>query len=501
MKSIFTFTGRLGLAFLAAALLAAWGPLAHAQTFAPSPAAPAATRAPASAKPQVSFPDAPLDPLASLNDRVYAGEKITLDFQNADIHNILRLIGEVSGLNVVVSDQVSGKVTLKLKNVPWDQALDIVLASKNLGAIKNGNVLRIDSMDNIRRAIPDPSDPSAKITLLMETFTPKYSSVSSVAAEMDKYKSVRGRVRVIGNDIYVEDDPTTMRTLKEIFRRNDKVTKQILIEARIVEASNDFSQNLGIRWGGYGGHNVTPSTENNQSTMSSRHTSSEAVGVPGSTTNSPAFPSVGESGGTTGSFYPGEHFGLLDIGGASGAMRLGYGFLNRSGTMLLNAELSANETLGETKVISAPRIMASNDTEVYIKQGTQIPYQSSSANAGTNTEFKDALMELRVTPHIEENGQIISLDITLTKDNVNRLDSTTEPSIDKKEAKTKLMVRDGETVVIGGIIEDNQSNNTRRVPGLHAIPLLGWLFQDRGVQATKRELLVFITANIIPINI
>jgi type IV pilus assembly protein PilQ len=444
--------------------------------------------------------DVPLDPLGSMNNKRYTGERISLDFQNADIHNILRLIGEISGLNVVVSDQVSGKVTLKLKSVPWDQALDIVLAAKNLDAIRNGNVLRIDTLDNIRRAIPDPTDPTAKVTLIPQTFTPKYSSATSVSAEMEKYKSPRGRVRVIGNDIYVEDDSRTMQTLREIFMRNDKVTKQILIEARIVEASNDFTQTLGVRWGGYGGHNVTPSAENNSTTMSGRHASGEVVGIPSSTTNSNAYPSVGAGGGSSGSFYPGEHFGLLDFGGAN-AMRLGYGFLNRSGTMLLNAELNANESLGETKVISAPRIMASNDNEVYIKQGTQVPYQSSSANAGTNTEFKDALMELRVTPHIEENGQIISLDITLTKDNVNRADSTTEPSIDKKEAKTKLMVRDGETVVIGGIVEDNQTNSSRRVPGLHAVPLLGWLFKDRSVQTTKRELLVFITANIIPINI
>jgi type IV pilus assembly protein PilQ len=474
---------------------------AGAQTFAPSePTVTLDEGAKPGAKSKVTLPTEPIDPLAVLSEKEYKGEKITLDFQNADIHNILRLIGEVSGMNVVVSDQVSGKVTLKLKSVPWDQVLDIVLAAKNLGYIANGNVLRIDSMDNIRRANPDPSDPTAKITLFKERFTPKYSSVSTVAAEMDKFKSPRGKVRVIGTEIYVEDDRETLKTLKEIFSRNDKVSKQILIEARIVEASNDFSQNLGVRWGGYGGHNVAPSDNNGQSSMSERHPSGTAVGLPTSTTTAPSFPSV-SSGGSEG-FAPGEHFGILDVGGSQ-AMRLGYGFLNRSGTMLLNAELSANETLGETKVVSAPRIMASNDTEVYIKQGTQVPYQSFSANSGTSTEFKDALMELRVTPHIEENGQIISLDITLTKDNVNRLDSTStsEPSIDKKEAKTKLMVRDGETVVIGGIIEDNQSNSSRRVPGLHALPLLGWLFQDRGIQANKRELLVFITANIIPINI
>ncbi|MDR1871388.1 MAG: type IV pilus secretin PilQ [Deltaproteobacteria bacterium] len=464
--------------------------LAQAQTFAPPPS-PAPTVTPVAAQnspnPLGNLPEVIVDPMVSLSNKTYSGERITLDFQNADIHNILRLIGEVSGMNVVVSDQVSGKVTLKLKNVPWDQALDIVLASKNLGAISNGNVLRVDSLDSIRRANPDPSDPSAKVTLVKDVFTPKYSSVSSVAAEMDKYKSMRGRVRVIGNDIYVEDDVETFKTLRQIFQRNDKVTKQILIEARIVEATTDFTQTLGVRWGGYGSNMQGPG-------MSTRHPDGGLTGV------SSDYAADVAAGGTAAGYMPGEHFGVLDVGGGN-AMRLGYGFLNKAGTMLLNAELNVNETLGETKVISAPRIMASNDNEVYIKQGTQVPYQSSSANSGTNTEFKDALMELRVTPHIEENGQIISLDITLTKDNVVRVEGDNEPSIDKKEAKTKLMVRDGETVVIGGIIEDTQSNNSKRVPGLHAIPLLGWLFKNRAVESNKRELLVFITANIIPINI
>jgi type IV pilus assembly protein PilQ len=492
--------GRLGLALLVTALITALSAGAYAQTFAPAPAAtPAAATQPGAAKTPTILSDVPVDPLVAMTDKEYRGEKISLDFQNADIHNILRLIGEVSGMNVVVSDQVSGKVTLKLKNVPWDQALDIVLASKNLGYIAKGNVLRVDSMPNIRQAFPDPSDPTAKIALDRAVFTPKYSSVSALATELDKYKSLRGRVRVIGNDIYVEDDPLTLKTLKEIFARNDKVTKQILIEARIVEATNDFTQNLGIRWGGYGGHNSRPSDLNGDTSMSERHASGQVTGLPASTSDAQGFAEDSAVGGMTG-FLPGEHFGVLDVGGSQ-AMKLGYGFLNRSGTMLLNAELSVNEALGETKTISAPRIMASNDNEVYIKQGTQVPYQTTSADEGTKTDFKDALMELRVKPHIEENGQIISLDITLTKDSIGNQINNGEPTIDKKEAKTKLMVRDGETVVIGGIIEDKQSTTSTRVPGLHAIPLLGWLFQDRGVGNTKRELLVFITANIIPLNI
>ncbi|MDR1109195.1 MAG: secretin and TonB N-terminal domain-containing protein, partial [Deltaproteobacteria bacterium] len=174
------------------------------------------------------------DPFSMMANKVYTGKLISLDFQNADIHNILRLIGEVSGKNVVVSDQISGKVTLKLSKVPWDQALDTVLASKNLGVIENGNILRIDTIDAIRRATPDISDPSTRVALVRKIFTPKYASVSSLAGEMDKGKSMRGSVRVIGNDIYVEDDISTIAAITQIFIRNDRVTKQILIEARIV---------------------------------------------------------------------------------------------------------------------------------------------------------------------------------------------------------------------------------------------------------------------------
>ncbi|MDR1656927.1 MAG: type IV pilus secretin PilQ [Deltaproteobacteria bacterium] len=414
-------------------------------------------------------------------NKVYTGQLITLDFQNADIHNILRLIGEVSGKNVVVSDQVSGRVTLKLKDVPWDQALDTVLDSKNLGVIENGNILRIDTKDAIARLTPDISDPTTKVALVKKIFTPKYASVSSLATEMDKGKSMRGSVRVIGNDIYVEDDVYTMEAITRIFMRNDTVTNQILIEARIVEASSSFIQTLGVRWGG-------------------------AVNrLPGGGSNFSAIPdysgyqpgNIGLASG--GNMNPGEIFGLADLGSAA---QLGVGFLNKAGSLALSAELHATEKMGQSRIVSAPRIMASNDQEVYIKQGTSIPYSSGgTATTAPNVDFKEANMELKVTPHIEENGQIVTLDITLTKDSPAPVAGTNGPNIDTREAKTKLMVRDGETVVIGGIISDSQRTNSDRVPGLHRLPILGWLFQEKELTNEKVELLIFITANILPLNI
>jgi type IV pilus assembly protein PilQ len=450
---------------MAAALLLSLPALAQVN-FAPSgdPSMPAASAD--SGTESFSAPDTGLtiaDPFSLMGTKTYTGKLISLDFQNADIHNILRLIGEVSGKNVVVSDQVSGKVTLKLSKVPWDQALDTVLASKNLGVIENGNILRIDTLEAIRRATPDISDPAPRVALVKKIFTPKYASVSTLASELEKGKSMRGSVRVIGNDIYVEDDYQTMQAISEIFRRNDRESKQILIEARIVEASANFTQKFGINWSGQ--YNNKGNLE--EATGRGRH----------------------------------EIYGAMDLiqGDSNESTKIAGGFLNKAATLALSAELNLSENLGQTKNISSPRIMASNDQEVYIKQGVEIPYTTTTQDT-TNTEFKEAVMELRVTPHIEENGQIISLDITLTKDTQGQQVGG-QMSVDTSEARTKLMVKDGETVVIGGIITDSQFDGGTRIPGLHNIPLLGWLFKNNVIQNDKKEMLIFITANIIPITV
>jgi type IV pilus assembly protein PilQ len=458
---------------------------ALAQTFAPAPS-PAPTPAAGSsqsgggstAQPSsdTSVGTALTDPYTGMAaNKVYTGEKITLDFQNADIHNILRLIGEVSGKNVVVSDAVSGKVTLKLKSVPWDQALDIVLAARNLGKVENGNVLLIDSQEAIRRSIPDTSDPNTRVPLQTKYYTPKYSSVGTLAAELEKAKSPRGRVWVIGNDIYVEDDQKTLDDISLIFARNDRVTKQILIEARIVETDSSLLRNIGVSWGGGYDRDGQIATKNG-------------------TADAAALASQNRQGKAA-------HYGAIDS--TSGALALGYGFLNKSHTLLLNAHLNASETVGETRTISAPRIMASNDQPVSIKQGTKIPYTTGgTATTEASTQFEDADMELKVTPHIEENGEIITLDIELTKDSVQAGGSSgSAPAIATKEAKTKLMVKNGETVVIGGIVVDTNDNTNTQVPGLSRVPLLGWLFKTSRINNSKAELLIFITANIVPITL
>jgi len=437
--------------------------------------------------------------------RIYNGERISLDFQNADLHNIIRIIGEVSGKNIVVSDKVTGKVTLKLKDVPWDQALDIVLASRNLGVEEAGNVLTIHDLQTLNglradreRLDAERSAAAIRSPLSKKVFTPRYAPIGLVVEELKKLATARGKIVAVGNDIYVEDEPGAIGTMAQLFMRVDRATRQVLIESRIVEAKTNVVEELGVQWGG--GYSGSPGTIN---------------GLPGigrGWDRSGGVLAVGENTG-------GGIVGLADIAGAAS---LGFGYINRAGSLILNARLNASENNRESRTISAPRIMAANDQTVSIKQGVQIPYSSGgTATNPQNTEFKEAALELKVTPHIEENGQIITLDINLKNDSLTRIERAYSGSlgdnvvglrlssravkedigININEAKTKLMVRDGDTVVIGGILKDSQGSESNRVPGLHRLPLLGWMFQDNQVLNSKEELLIFITANIIPLSI
>jgi type IV pilus assembly protein PilQ len=319
-----------------------------------------------------------------------------------------------------------------------------------------------------------------------------------VVEELKKLATARGKIVAVGNDIYVEDESGAIGTMVQLFMRVDRATRQVLIESRIVEAKTNVVEELGVQWGG--GYSGSPGTLNGFPRIGRNWDRSGGVLA------------VGESTG-------GGVVGLADIAGAAS---LGFGYINRAGSLILNARLNASENNKESRTISAPRIMAANDQTVSIKQGVQIPYGSGgSATNPQNIEFKEAALELKVTPHIEENGQIITLDINLKNDSLTRIERVNSGSlgdnvvglrlnsrsvkedigININEAKTKLMVRDGDTVVIGGILKDSQGSESNRVPGLHRLPLLGWMFQDNQVLNSKEELLIFITANIIPLSI
>jgi len=509
LKRVYILVSVAALLGLAGSALAAGGLVVFQGGFAPAGQAAAEDR-PANPIPPSSSGAVNFD-----GPKVYSGERISLDFQNADLHNIIRIIGEVSGKNIVVSDKVTGKVTLKLKDVPWDQALDIVLASRNLGVEEAGNVLTIHDLQTLNglradrdRLDAERSAAAIQAPLAKKVFTPRYAPIGLVVEELKKLATARGKIVAVGNDIYVEDESGAIGTMVQLFMRVDRATRQVLIESRIVEAKTNVVEELGVQWGG--GYAGSPGTLN-------------------------ALPQIGRGWDRSGGLMAGENIGGAVVGLAdiAGAASLGFGYINRAGSLILNARLNASENNKESRTISAPRIMAANDQTVSIKQGVQIPYSSGgTATNPQNTEFKEAALELKVTPHIEENGQIITLDINLKNDSLTRIERVNSGSlggggyggglggdgyggglrlnsrtvkedigININEAKTKLMVRDGDTVVIGGILKDSQGSESNRVPGLHRLPLLGWMFQDNQVLNSKEELLIFITANIIPLSI
>ncbi len=412
--------------------------------------------------------------------RVYTGKLISLDFQNAEVRNILRLIGEVSGKNVVISDRVKGKVTLRLKDVPWDQALDIILASQNLGMEVVGNVMRIEEASRLleekkRRQIEQKLEEKEKEVLVTKIWTPKYAGVEKMKTLLEPLKSAEGTIKVVGNDIFVKDRENVLQLMREVFNKNDKAARQILIEARIVEASSSFSKSLGVNWGG---------------TVTDPRGRMGGLLLGGS---------LGGSLSMNG-LYGANNYAVNLINAPAAGLGIGLSFATAA--LDLNATLYAMEQTGEGRIISAPRILANNDEEVFIKQGQAIPFETTAtATQASTIEFKEAELKLEVTPHIEENGKIISMKIIVTKDTADYAQSTRNPPINTRQASTKLMVRDGETVVIGGIIIDDKSRTSNRVPGFHKIPILGWLFKSRDVLDTKTELLIFITAHIIPVKI
>ena len=412
-----------------------------------------------------------------------ATQRISVDFQKADLHNTIRLIAEISGKNVIVSEKVAGEVTLKLEEVPWDEALRILLDTYNLDMVESENVIRIDSADTIKseretklKEEEEALERAKKQPLEKAVFTPKYAAVDIMKTELEKLKTERGKIMVIGNDIHVSDEGLILAEMEKVFKKYDTVAKQILIESRIVEATMNFSKRLGVNWGG------------------------------GATETDPGWISGGGElniGGLYEGGTPGVDTGGIAVNLISPtSVGLGMGIGIISDAVTLDAELWAMEASGDGRIVSAPRILALNDQTVFIKSGTAVPTETTSTGTAPSTiTFEEYVLQLDVTPHIEENGEIITLDVKVKKDTPDYARSATNPPKITREAQTKLMVKDGETVVIGGVIVDESSKVVNRVPGLHKIPVLGNMFKHYEVEDTKSELLIFLTSNIIPVRI
>ena len=409
--------------------------------------------------------------------QTYSGQKITLVFDDADILNILQLIAEVSNLNIIASDDVKGTITLRLVDVPWDQALALIMDIKDLGMVRQGNVVRIMPKEKLRameEARMNASRTREKLEdLETELITVNYADLASVSKHVKEVLTKdRDGVSVSedarNKQLIVRDIPSNLRKIRDLVKQLDTPERQVMIEARIVEATSTFSRDLGVSWG------FSSEAEHQISELSNNQFN---LGFGGSFLISPP------TGGS-----------VLDGAGMGAGITFG-----KVGSTSLDLRLSALEASGEGKVISTPRISTLNGGQATISQGTKIPYQSSGTN-GPKTEFVDANLQLSVTPVINPDGSMI-LDIDATNSSVGSTVSTgtggNAPSIDTREAKTKLLVRDGETTVIGGIFVETDTKSASGVPWLMKLPFFGQLFESTNKSNQRAELLIFITPRIV----
>ncbi len=449
------------------------------------PPAPQATDAPASQAATAPTPPSETPTVVdveppgpkTLGPTGFSGQKISLDFQDAEVANVLRLIADVSDLNLVVGEEVKGKTTLKLFNVPWDQALDIILKSKGLGQVREGNIIRIDTNGNIAKQQDDAAkakEAQVKAEDLKTIIIPvNYAKAGDLSTTLKKNLSSRGELTVneSTNSLIAKDIQQNINEIQQLIKLLDLPNPQVLIETRIVQANTNFARDLGVQWGVA----AQETSGANQFAFNAGPTGAINTQTPAFAVNLPA------AGGA----------------GPIGNVGVQFGRLTGVNPFNLDLRLSAGEVLGETKIISSPRVVTIDNKEAVIQQGDSIPYETTSNN-GTQTQFIDATLNLTVTPHITPNGSVI-MKIKATKNAIGTFTSarTGAPSISKREASTEVMVQDGETTVIGGIFETSKSESVSGVPWFYQVPVIGWLFKRESTSTTNQELLIFITPTII----
>lgn len=411
----------------------------------------------------------------------YTGEKLSLNFQDIDVRSVLQLIADFTNLNLVASDTVQGGITLRLQNVPWDQALDLVLKTKGLDKRKIGNVLLVAPADEIaareRQELESQKQIADLAPLRRELLQVNYAkaadiaklfqSVTSAEAKADERGSITVDERT--NNIIAYQTQDRLDELRRIVAQLDIPVRQVMIEARIVEANVDYDKSLGVRWGG----SLQNKGNWNTSGVSNGANASSTIGTPGSTsTNSP----------------------FVDLGTASNTSGLGIAFITDN--VLLDLELTAMEKTGNGEIVSQPKVVTSDKETAKILKGTEIPYQEASSSGATSVSFKEASLSLEVTPQITPDNRII-MEVKVTKDEPDYLNKVQDvPPIKKNEVNAKVLVNDGETIVIGGVFSNTQSKVVDKVPFLGDVPYLGRLFRRDVVSEKKSELLVFLTPRI-----
>jgi type IV pilus assembly protein PilQ len=420
---------------------------------------------------------------ASKKDELgYSGERLSLNFQDIEVRSVLQLIADFTGINIVVSDTVRGSLTLRLKNVPWDQALDIILKTKGLAMRQSGNVMLVAPSEEIAAREKLELESQKQIEELEPLYSEfiqvnyaKASDLSSLLKSADTtLMSDRGMVATDErtNTLLVQDTASKLVEIRQLVATLDIPVRQVLIESRIVIASNDFSRDLGVKFGW-----------SKQTTFNN----GENIVAAGGTLNSITGNNVIDPG-----FSPDGLLVDLPVIGATSSIGLAVG---KIGSYMLNLELTAMEAEGQGEVISSPRVLTSNQKTAFIQSGVEIPYQEATSSGATSVSFKDAVLELRVTPQITPDDRII-MDLDVKKDSVGEV-YLGVPSIDTNEVSTQVLVDNGETLVLGGIYEQEKIKEVDRVPFFGELPLVDWMFKKTSITDDKAELLIFVTPKIV----
>jgi type IV pilus assembly protein PilQ len=426
---------------------------------------------------------------------VYTGERLTLNFQDIETRAVLQLLADASGQNIVVSDSVNGSVTLRLQNVPWDQALDIVLRTKGLDKRKQDNVIIVAPQAELaareKAELAARRDVQELAPLRSEYLQVNYAKAADMASLIktgnNSLLSSRGSVAVDDrtNTLLLQDTPDRLADIRRLVATLDIPVRQVQIEARIVIVNNDFERDLGARFG------ITTAQKNGANGLYT--TSGTAAATDSIMTNAPN-PLIGAA--ITGTNAANRYNVNLPASNPAGSIAVGV----LGSNFILDLELSAAQAETQANIISSPRVITANQKEASIEQGVEIPYQQSASSGATTIQFKKAVLSLKVTPHITPDNRVI-LDLDVRDDAVGQIvvasGGVNVPAIDTREIVTQVLVNDGQTVVLGGILQTTQSENDNKVPYLGDIPILGHLFKTTDHTDDKDELMIFITPKIL----
>jgi len=443
--------------------------------------------------------------LPSNQNKSFKGNKVSLDFQDVDVRTVLQILAKESGMNIVASDSVTGKMTLTLKDVPWDQALDLVMQARNLDMRKTGNVINVAPRDELlakdKAILTQQREIDELGPLYSRTFQLKYKNVeefrkilklddsSSGGNGSKTILSSRGSALIdpATNTLVITDNTFILQKFEKIIAELDVPARQVMVEARIVEAEDGFSRQLGVKFGYAGsngknswGSNWTNAAANRNNYVNGQRTLANWARDP-SKNEIPALPAW--------TVDPNVN---LPTAAATSSIALVHALSSGA----LGLELSAQQAQNKLKIVSTPRVLTQDRKEAIIESGTEVPYQEASSSGATSTSFKKAVLGMTVTPNITPDGQII-MDIKINKDSVNSDCRATEPCINTQRLNTNVMVEDGGTLILGGIYQEENSEGVSKVPLLGDIPVVGNLFKSKTRSDKKTELLIFITPRIV----